>query len=128
MRYALDARLAVHYERHLVGDCHYRTPEVVAEVLATLALEPGSLVLDLGAGTGLLGEAVARRRISTELWALDVAEPMLELIDAPIYVGRRCADATSNLPFPERTFDGVVAAGLLEHVADPSRVFRNSAR
>jgi len=128
MRYANDDRLAVHYERHLVGDCHYRTPEVVAEVLEKLAPKPGTVVLDLGAGTGLVGKAVARRAAPVTLWALDVAEPMLRLIDAAIYVGRTCADASANLPFPARTFDGVVAAGLLEHIEEPARVFANAAR
>jgi predicted TPR repeat methyltransferase len=151
MRYATDERLAAHYERHLVGGCHYRTPDVVAEVLETLlceslkrvrSAERGTVagdpfekrivgaptILDLGAGTGLVGKAVARRGIAAEMWALDVSEPMLELIDAPIYVARRHADATGDLGVAERAFDAVVGAGLFEHVGDPAPVFRNAAR
>ena len=143
LAYAMEDRLAPHYERHIVEDCHYRTPDVVADALVGLPQSLGSvsrprlrrslgsvhrLWLDLGAGTGLVGKAVVRKGLAVELFAIDLSEAMLALIDCPTYVDRRCSDAGASLPFPDAAFDGVLAAGLLEHVTDPGAVFRNAAR
>jgi SAM-dependent methyltransferase len=66
--------------------------------------------------------------VNLELVALDVSPAMLDLVETPIYVARRCADATGELPFDDASFDGVVAAGLFEHVADAGSVCRHAAR
>src|SRR5436190_12333228 len=58
LAYALEPRLAPHYERHLVEECHYRTHEILASELAALAPRPG-LFVDMGAGSGLVGKAIA---------------------------------------------------------------------
>src|SRR5258708_15613348 len=105
MRYANDARLAAHYERHLVDDCHYRTPEVVAEEIERfIDLRSNVVLLEVGAGTGLVGEAALRRRLAVEMSALDVSEAMLELIDSPISLARRCRDAAAQIAPPWATF------------------------
>ena len=139
--YALEARLAPHYERHLVDECGYRTPDEIAAALAecgSIAPTGGAatlrarnetpLWLDIGAGTGLVGKAFDRHGLAVELVALDLSPAMLGLIDCPRYVGRTCADAAGVLPFADESFDGVLAAGLLEHVLDPEPLFRNAAR
>jgi predicted TPR repeat methyltransferase len=126
LAYAMDERLAVHYERHLVEVCRYRTPGVVADALHGIAAS--GRWLDLGAGTGLVGKAARDGGLRLELVAVDVSRAMLDLIQVEGYVERHCADATLGLPFDDATFDGVVAAGLLEHVAEPAQVFRHAAR
>src|SRR5215510_2631716 len=75
LAYALDERLAPHYERHLVEDCRYRSPDVVAEALRELGAS--GLWLDIGAGTGLVGKATLRAGLAVELVALDVSPAML---------------------------------------------------
>ena len=139
--YALEERLAPHYERHLVDECGYRTPDEIAAAVADgwrRAPPPGDatfaaqsekpLWLDMGAGTGLVGKAFDRLGLAVELVALDLSPAMLGLIDCPRYVRRTCADAAGPLPFTDASFDGVLAAGLLEHVLDPEPLFRNAAR
>jgi predicted TPR repeat methyltransferase len=126
LAYAMDERLAPHYERHLVDDCGYRTPDVVAGMLVELGAK--GRWLDLGAGTGLVGKATGRTGLAIELVAIDASDAMLNLIEARGYVARHRADATLELPFNDASFDGVVAAGLFEHVADPITVFRHAAR
>jgi predicted TPR repeat methyltransferase len=130
--YAFDDRLAPHYERHLIEECSYATPDVVADVMAEVVTEArdhrAERWLDIGAGTGLVGKAVARRGVAIELVALDVSEPMLGLIDCPCYVERVIGNASISLPFDDGSFDGVVAAGLLEHIVDPAPLFRKAAR
>jgi SAM-dependent methyltransferase len=122
LAYALDGRLAALYERHMVGECGYRTPDMVADELGK------GRWLELGAGTGLVGKAARARGIAIELVAVDISEPMLALLDCPLYVAQHVADATRVLPFDDASFDGALAAGLLEHVPDPAPLFRETAR
>jgi predicted TPR repeat methyltransferase len=129
LAYALDPRLAAHYERHLVEECRYRTHEVLADELSAFdALGPNpALFVDLGAGSGLVGEAIAARNRALELVAVDISAAMLELIDAPIYVAKHAVDCgTTGLG--DASFDGALAAGLLEHIVEPEVVFREVAR
>jgi ubiquinone/menaquinone biosynthesis C-methylase UbiE len=127
LRYAMDARLAPHYERHMVDDCHYRTPDVVADALARFAHPHGSW-LDLGAGSGLVGRAIVPRNIAVDLVAVDISQAMLDLIEGSPYVARHVADGSVALPFPEASFDGVLTAGVLEHVTHPRRLLSNALR
>jgi predicted TPR repeat methyltransferase len=126
LAYALEARLAVHYERHLVQECRYRTHEVLANELAALE-PPRGVFVDMGAGTGLVGEAISARNLPLELVAVDISTAMLQLIDSPSYVAKHVADCAVT-PLGDASFDGALAAGLLEHIIDPSALFLEVAR
>jgi ubiquinone/menaquinone biosynthesis C-methylase UbiE len=127
LAYATHERLAVHYERHMVEQCSYRTPDVVAGIVEPFARSDARW-LDNGAGTGLFGKIVARWNKGVSVVAVDIARPMLDLIESPAYVETHLADATLSLPFADATFDGVVMVGLLEHVVDIDALLRNAAR
>lgn len=108
--------IAHDYDRHLKDDCGYRSPERVASAVADLASE--GRWLDLGAGTGLVGEALHGLGATPEMVAIDVSAAMLERIECPLYVERHQADVLSALPFAAGTFHGAVAAGLMEYILD----------
>lgn len=108
--------LAHDYDRHLKDDCRYRSPERVASAVAELA--PVGRWLDLGAGTGLVGEALHGLGATPDMVALDVSSAMLERIVCPLYVERHQADVLSALPVEPGTFRGAVAAGLMEYILD----------
>lgn len=126
LAYALEPRLAPHYERHLVEACQYRTHELLAGELAAQGAPPG-LFVDLGAGTGLVGKAIVARGLAQDLVAVDISRAMLDLIDVPAYVARHVADCTLT-PFADASFDGALAGGLLEHIVEPSILFVEVAR
>ena len=126
LAYALEPRLAPHYERHLVDECHYRTPEILACELAALRPTPG-LFVDAGAGSGLVGKTLLSRGIAISLVAVDISRAMLELIDSPAYIAKHVVDCTRT-PFDDTSFDGALAAGLLEHIVDPDAFFLEIAR
>lgn len=127
LAYADDERLAVFYERHLVGDCAYRAPWIVAEDVDRCAV-PGERWLDLGAGTGLVGKALEERGAKLELVAVDASAAMLDLIPPLLYAARVRGDCRERLPFEDGTFDGAFACGLFEHIAESLAVFRELAR
>jgi SAM-dependent methyltransferase len=76
------------------------------------ALRDG-FVLDAGCGPGAyVGGTLARVR---ELTTLDIAHGRLELVDRRAH--RVCGDV-QTLPFPDGTFDAVMAMHMLYHVPD----------
>lgn len=93
--------------------------ERIAELLALGGDEP---VLDVGAGTGHLTAALARR--GHPVTALDASAGMLGRNPAPRRVR---ADAT-RLPFGDGAFALTVESNLLHHVDDPVEVLKEMAR
>ena len=89
----------------------------LAEVLVARCpgLRAGTLVLDLGAGTGAASRAASA--LGARVVAVDVSEGMLAA-DARDRPPAAVGDA-SLLPFRSGAFDAVVAAFSLNHVPDP---------
>ncbi|MEM9438740.1 MAG: class I SAM-dependent methyltransferase, partial [Pseudomonadota bacterium] len=82
--------------------------EVAAGFVAAGGTGP---VLDVGAGTGLVGEALARRGVSP-LEATDLSEEMLAVAERKgCYARVFVADITEAMPIPEGTYGGIVSAG-----------------
>jgi len=94
---------------------------------------PGSLVLDVAAGTGLVSrELAARKRL--RVVSFDATEPMLRSglpandlagLGAQItpVLGR-----AERLPFPDETFDALTFTYLFRYVDDPAAAMRELAR
>jgi predicted TPR repeat methyltransferase len=127
LAYADDERLAAFYERHMLGECQYQAPLRIAELIERLA-RPGTRWLELGAGTGLVGKALAARGVKLELVAVDSSSAMLDRLDSAAYVARVRADCRVRLPLDDRSFDGAVACGLLEHIEAPRSLWGELSR
>ncbi len=94
---------------------------------------PGSWVLDVATGTGLVAREMARRR-NVRVVGLDQSEPMLRrgvaaveragLSDRIAFVRGRA----EQLPFPDGAFDGVTFTYLLRYVDDPAATLVELAR
>lgn len=78
-------------------------------------LPPHGLVLDLGSGTGRLGQAIAQRDAGFRVVAADFSEPMLRVAAPEL---RRVAADALKLPFADCQFDAVVSGFLVRNVAD----------
>jgi demethylmenaquinone methyltransferase / 2-methoxy-6-polyprenyl-1,4-benzoquinol methylase len=93
------------------------------DTVAALALPHGSLVLDVACGTGDLSQ-IARRRHYRVIGA-DLSWGMLAAnrSGAPVLQ----ADC-SQLPFPDRTFDGLVCGYALRNFTDLAAALAETAR
>lgn len=114
---ALYREWAATYEDGFAADNRYVFPQRLAELYAARA-EPGAAVLDVGAGTGLVGRALRALGVET-VDGLDISPEML------VEAGRRGgyrrlieADLTRRLDLPDGTYGGIVSAGTftLGHV------------
>ncbi|MEO1656596.1 MAG: class I SAM-dependent methyltransferase [Pseudomonadota bacterium] len=88
-------------------------------------------VLDCGAGDGAFAAAVAKT-FSAQVTAVDISPEMLACaktrLDAlGIRADYQVANACS-LPFPDKSFDSVVTAHMLEHLPDPKRALSEIKR
>lgn len=66
---------ASRFEQHLVSELGYRTPQHLAELIATVRPGPLGRVCDLGCGTGLMGALLAER--CDPLQGIDLSSEML---------------------------------------------------
>lgn len=106
-------------------DRAYATPDVVAqrvEVMGLLAPQPGERVLDIGSGPGyLLAEIAAAVGQTGAAHGIDPSTSMNSLARARTaswsWVRVDEGDATA-LPYPDGSFDAVVATQVYEYVAD----------
>lgn len=102
----------------------YMTPTRVAAVLAEQFCAESRL-LELGAGTGLVGAALEEMGSPLQLTGTDLCREMLDQIQSPVYRERFVMDASRPLPLPPQSYDGVVSAGLLEYIVDPGMLLDN---
>lgn len=94
---------------------------------------PGSLVLDVASGTGLVArELAARKRF--RVVQLDPSEDMLRAgltVTKGAGLGsqvRQTLGRAEQLPFPDETFDAVTFTYLLRYVEDPEATMRELTR
>jgi len=99
-----------------------------------LELKPGARVLDLATGTADLALKVLRRHPETTVVGVDPSVKMLEIgrqkVAAAGLAGKcelQVGDA-QELPFPERSFDGLCMAFGIRNVPDRLRALREMAR
>ena len=103
---------ATGYDADLERDFGWSAPQRVAEVFAR-CVPRGARVLDAGAGTGLVGQLLARLGY-TDLVAIDLSHGMLEEARKKnVYTELRQMVMGEPLDFPSDHFGAVVSVGVL---------------
>lgn len=93
------------------------------EILQALALREGERVLEIGSGPGLLAQAVGRavgpdgRVAGIEINSSLAKSSKALCADLP-WVEISNGDIRNGLPFPDREFDAVTAASVLQYFTD----------
>jgi SAM-dependent methyltransferase len=98
-----------------------------AAFIQFLNVRPGTRVLEVGSGLGILANDVAASAPAVDVVGIEVSAAQL----ATARPGPRVTFAQGDahlLEFPDGTFDLVYARYLLEHVADPARVVHEMRR
>jgi len=102
-------------------------------MVSKLGAVPGSLVLDVAAGTGLVSRDLAAR-LRANVVSLDPSEPMLRAgIPANEAAGlaeriHPVLGRAEMLPFADGTFDALTFTYLVRYVDDPAATIRELAR
>ena len=110
------------FDTALVEYLHYRTPELLAELVLRKSPPAPLDVLDLGCGTGLCGpllQPVARR-----LTGVDLSTNMLaKARGRGVYTDLECIELTDYLATRHAEFDVVIAADVFVYLGDLAPVF-----
>lgn len=97
------------YDQGFAAEMQYLLPAHVAA--AFMGAQGQGPVLDVGAGTGLLAEALRQTGFPDSIDAVDFSAPMLErAAEKRIYAGLFQTDITKPLTLPQR-YGGVVSSG-----------------
>jgi protein-L-isoaspartate(D-aspartate) O-methyltransferase len=94
-------------------------PYIVGLMLALLETEPGDRVLEVGTGLGY--QAAVLSRLVSEVWTMEILEPLCEEARATLAregfgsVHVVCGDGWAGLP-EHAPFDGIVVAAAPDHV------------
>ena len=115
---------APRFDAHLTENLGYRAPALIADALDATA--PGrrfAQALDLGCGTGLMGEAL-RSRVD-HLTGVDLSPAMIaKARERRVYDGLVVGDAAALLKCePPGVFDLIVAADSLVYIGDLAPLF-----
>jgi predicted TPR repeat methyltransferase len=121
---------APQFERHLVEELDYRTPEGLARLIRPMlqAFSSPTRILDLGCGTGLVGAALAGPDV--RLVGVDLSPRMLELAAARgIYAQLEQADVADFLDRqPAGSAQAIVAADVFIYIGDLDAIFVSATR
>ena len=101
------------YDNGFIEDMQYKLHFFVAE---EFVLNGGKgLILDVGAGTGALAQALLQKgKFSIE--ATDISEEMLKVAESKkIYERSFLSDLTEEIPMENDIYDGVVSSGTFTH-------------
>jgi predicted TPR repeat methyltransferase len=118
------------FDEHLQATLHYHVPGELTELLTRHSPPPQDKwrVLDLGCGTGLVGQAIAP--FARQLVGVDLAPRMLEKAAAKgIYERLACSDLVTMMQGEAAgSFDVVVAADVFIYVGALDDVMREAKR
>jgi len=115
---------ADHFDDHLVKDLEYAVPKLLSEQLLDRLSEPStSKVLDLGCGTGLVGEHLAHRIQSLD--GVDLSEQMLDqAAKRSCYQTLTKAEIRDFLNASPGPWDGLIAADVFIYCGDIEDIIR----
>ena len=106
---------AAYYDADVAETVGWRAP-LAAAALAPRYIPKAARILDAGAGTGLVGEALAAQGYR-DIVAADLSRRMLERAKAKgVYREHHKLDLTKPLGFPDASFDALLSIGTSSYL------------
>ncbi|MBZ5602919.1 MAG: class I SAM-dependent methyltransferase [Acidobacteriia bacterium] len=103
-----------------------KSPALWNPVLDLAQVSPGTTILDAGCGTG--GAAVLAQRRGAIVSGCDASEEMLAIARSRLPEADLRVAELENLPYPDRSFDVVLAINSLQFAPDPAKAADELAR
>lgn len=116
---------SMHLDALLLGFARRRLEATCRQVAAFAT--PATRVLEIGCGSGRLSELLVGARPDLELTLMDRSAAAIDFVrrlHGPTAAGSRVScqrGELADIPVPDATFDGVVAAEVFEHAPDPGK-------
>lgn len=115
------------YDHDMMDDLGWGGPEEAAKALVAVGA-PDGLVLDFGAGTGLVGQALHAHGLR-RLAAVDLSTEMLAVARGRgVYEALYAVEAGRPLPFADGALAAVVSVGVLTQAHAPPDCMREWVR
>ncbi|MEL7357168.1 MAG: methyltransferase domain-containing protein [Cyanobacteria bacterium J06634_6] len=105
------------------------------QIWSSLGIGTGKRVLDVGCGSGVITQELAKRVYPGEVTGIDISQELIERSERAYTIGLQHPDnpetedlyrnvefqqgEVTSLPFPEATFDFVYARLLFQHLSNP---------
>jgi len=115
---------AINFENSLVNKLEYKTPNLITELIVAKNpnIQLGS-VLDLGCGTGLIGDEI--RKYCSNLEGIDLSKPMLEKASAKnIYDKLEHKDIVEYLSTQDLDFNYFISTDVFIYVGELPQIFK----
>lgn len=122
---ALFDHYAGTFDQSLVGKLGYRVPELLRQAISERAERRFAKAVDLGCGTGLMGERL--RPVVEFLEGYDISAAMLKKAEAKRLYDRLIKSDLQSLALPPTSADLVTAADVFMYVGALERVFDSIA-
>jgi predicted TPR repeat methyltransferase len=126
VRHLFD-QFAPDYDTRMLGQLRYGVPGILRQLAEMLGVGGNSDILDLGCGTGLMGEAVhdwANRLDGVDISPAMVTKARLRKIYNELHVADLCSWLTEN----RRCYDLIFAADTLVYLGDLTGIFLGASR
>ena len=118
---------APQHDKDLTEEFEWISPQVAVELFARHVV-PGARILDVGAGTGLVGERLVTAGYR-DLHAMDLSRGMLEVArQKNIYGNLWQMTLGEHLAFATDTFDAVIGVGVFTTGHAPAHAFDELVR
>lgn len=114
------SQMAQNYDESIQADWGWAPPDFITDVFARY-VDHGAWILDAGAGTGLVGEALVRRGYRNII-GIDMSEAMLaQARSKGVYRELHRMELGEPLAFPLNFFDAVIASGVMTKGHAPAK-------
>lgn len=115
---------AIQYNEHLCNELQYTLPQTIGTLLESLRFidEEPKNALDLGCGTGLLGQYV--KPYYSTLWGVDLSQKMIDnAVKTECYNQLFCDEIETFLLNTSEKFNLITAAEVFEYFGDLESIF-----